>query len=169
MILLTTEITEIGHVPKRQLRDMNREAHLRTAQLWNKRYLPGHFKVTKNQRGKYRHKERSKNYEERKHRIGSKGTRFVRNQGRFDNVYTGHMRKLLNRRHVVKAFPTRATISMPGPRYISMRPKDRSRPHKAAEILFVTAAEKEVLADTFDKLMQKMIDGYQGRRANRIK
>ena len=60
---------------------------------------------------------------------------------------------------MVRAYPTRATVRIPGPSYFTMRRKDSSKIHMASEILTVIPAERRefegVGGKAFEEEMQK--------------
>ena len=118
--------------------------------------LPRHFR--EGNRRRYNHKARTAAYKKQKRRLARRSK--VERGGRVDLVYSGLLESLVTRHHIVKAFPTRATINLQGPRYVTMRPKDPTKPFKAREIITVRDDERadldEVGAKELDKQTLKL-------------
>lgn len=110
--------------------------------LWHEKFLPDHFKPGAAQRYSYR--PRSRKYLEAKLKAGRSG-RAV-DGGRTPLVYTGLMRELLLGFPFFRAYPTRVTVRMHGPRYVSMRVFKVNQPDKGKELTIVTAGEKLEIA-----------------------
>lgn len=121
----------------RAWRGITRAAYEEAGAHWHREILPRHF--TPDAKGRYRHQERTRKYLIRKLRLASIGK--VEGGGLIDNVFTGQMRRLLLGVGVVRAFPSRFSITMPGPRYVAMKPFKSNQPNKAAEIITVTPDE----------------------------
>jgi len=132
-----------GHqVSKRAHIEAMREAHRAAGELWHAKMLPKHF--TAQAKATYQHQARKPKYIERKKRMALAGKVLL--SGVIDNVLHGLTEDALKGFVSVKAFPTRFTLRMSGPSYLSMRPYKSGQPDKAAEITRITATEKKELA-----------------------
>ena len=124
MIPLRFEITEEPpmNVSGRARKESTRKAHKTVTENWQKRMLPDHF--NQNKQGKYRFKRRSPKYlaSKRRQAAARRPKVRVRDSGKTLLVFSGLMRRLLKRKQVVRAFPTRGTLTIPGPRYVTLRP-----------------------------------------------
>ena len=108
---------------------------------------------------RYRFKKRSTAYQERKRRRGE----------RRPLVFTGHLKNLMTRRQIVMAYPTRATINIPGPSYLSMRPKSGNRPNLGEEVTRVDKKDEDKLTEIHDQELQKLINNYKPRKRKKVK
>ena len=158
-IWLGFDIEITGEISARALRQMRREAMKRTGAYWQQRQLPKHF--TQTAKTEYSMKRRGRKYQARKRKIAKKG-------GRAPLVFTGMMELLMRRKQVVRAFPTRVSISIPGPSYMSMRPKG-NRPNLGEEATRVNKKDEDELTRIHDQELQKLIDNYKPKRRRRIK
>lgn len=114
-------------VAVRRWNEMGREAHRVGGQLWQEEMLPKHFQVES--KILYHHQPRRQKYLAGKQRAAERG--FIQ-AADIDNLYTGRMYHYLSSTAVVRAFPTRATINMIGPRYMTMRVFQGDRAEAAA-------------------------------------
>jgi len=101
------------------------------ASKWHKEYLPRHF--TRDAPQKYKHQARKDKYLNRKRRASKYGEKrgdtrvYPKYGGMIDNVYTGEMESRLRSIGVISSTPTRASLKMTGPRYMTMRVFQGSR------------------------------------------
>lgn len=131
---------------------------------WQSQYLPLHWRT--DARTRYRHTPRKPKYQavkKRRARIG-----LVKRHGLVDNVYGGIMERMLRSSKVVRAYPTRVTITMRGPNYISMRPRDARKPHKAREITTVIPSEADVLRRKNQEKVEEGLNKIKARRTKKI-
>lgn len=170
MIVLKARLTETRplDVARDAWRDITRESYRATGQYWVDRMLRGHFEPGAAE--KYRYKFRSRGYRRRKDRAFAAGRPFQRggepviagsNQ---PNVLTGYMRREMTRSVVVRGFPTRATVYMYGPAYLSTRFFKKAQPDKPAEITAVTTEERRELAKVLEQEILKRLTAYRGQR-----
>ena len=111
---------------------------------WHEKIFPRHFKPGAAQ--KYKHSKRTPGYLKKKEALARRGI-VKRVSGQIqDNVFTGRMRADLKRSRIVRGYPTRVTIKMMGPRYVTMRVYKSNQPDKAAELSYITADEEKELA-----------------------
>ena len=113
---------EIG---KRAWNECTREGNREMAIKWHKDMLPDHF--TRGAPAKYKHKTRSPIYLKKKRK-----SRKALYGGNIDNVFTGDMERQLKKMATVRTFPSRVTLTMTGPRYMTMRvfAGDRSKGYR---------------------------------------
>lgn len=134
------------------------KAHEEVGKEWHTNMLPQHF--TKEAAGKYKHKKRGTKYLKWKRkkwesRRPLKNGKYVKQGGEVDNVLSGDMKEMLMRVGVIRAFPTRTTVSMTGPRYVTMRNYKMNQPDKGQEIETTTREERERLADVADRSLEE--------------
>jgi hypothetical protein len=139
----------------RQWRTGMRDAWRGVGQHWQQQMLPRHF--TRAAAGMYGHKPRTAKYLARKRRGGF--NRFaarlgmtVKYGGEVDNVLTGRMEESLRLPARIIAFPSRVTIRMIGPRYMTFNPRvGGNQPNKPAELTRLTSDEREELSDKYHR------------------
>jgi len=155
-------------VSKRQWSRIQRASNEDVGNYWHKRFLPRHFEPIAAQR--YRHKARSENYIKRKRRMAAQNrARHVQGQI-VDNVLTGRMKAAMMRAKVVRGFPSRTTITMVGPRYLTMTFKaGNSQPNKAAELTRVTDDEAQKLAEVKRDSVLRQLEEIPKRGGKRTK
>ena len=142
-------------VTVRAWREGMRAAHAEAARVWHEEMLPDHF--TPFARFKYQYQPRTLATRKRKKQLAEKGQ--VLEGGLVDNVWSGTMRNLLTGAASIRAYPSRFTVTMPGPPYISMRPnpvgRSANQPDKAAEILKITPDQRLQLARVVDSVAKQ--------------
>lgn len=155
-------------VSKRAWTKIQRNSNYDVGAYWHEKYFPEHFKPSAAQR--YSHKARSEGYIKRKRRLAEQN-RARRVDGQIvDNVLTGRMRAAMMRAKVVKGFPTRTTVTMTGPRYVTLRFKAGSnQPNKAAELTRVVADEAQKLAEVKRDSVLKQLNEIPKRGGKRTK
>lgn len=131
-------------VPRDRWRIIKRGGMTEVARTWHSDMLPDHF--TTEAKRKYRHRDRSKPYRERKKKLAMRGK--VQGGGVIDNVFTGRSRdSLINNVGIIRAFENRVTVKMQGPDYLKFNFRaSRNQPNKPREITTVTEAERKQLA-----------------------
>jgi hypothetical protein len=137
----------------RAWREIRRTAIAEAAHHWHREMLPGHF--APNARARYRYQSRTGRYMQRKRQLAQRG--IVREGGSSDLVFSGLLRDTVTRFATIRHFPTRATLQMTGPRYITMRPRASGRPHLAAEVTTVLKGESDQLARIVEKSLQEQL------------
>lgn len=134
--------------------EIHRAAFYEVGKRWQQKWLPRHFNQGNVRR--YGYKRRSKSWQRRKQREAQSSGK-VKKGGRVALVYHGDAERLLEKRHAIRAFPTRATINMHGPRYVRMTPRGRNRPTLGKEITTVIDEELQDLNDVAEKALDKAI------------
>lgn len=127
---------------KRAWNAATKAAFQAAGKVWHERFLPDHFKP--GAAAQYGYRPRSRKYLEAKLRAGKKGK--AEDGGTSPLVYTGLMRDLLTNHPIYRAYPTRVSIRMPGPRYVGMRVFKANQPNKGAEVTKVLPSQKQQLA-----------------------
>ena len=84
-------------------------------------------------------------------------------------VYHGLAERLFKKRHAIRAYPTRATVNMHGPRYVTMRPRGRNRINLGAEITTVISSEHDDLAKAADKAFTDAMNRAPRRKTSMIR
>lgn len=152
MIPLTVEIITEGDVALtvRQQRRVTTAVHKAVGERWRDRFLRLHF--LPQARGRYSYQRRSQATLKKKLRLAAIGK--VQDGGTTDLVWSGRLKAAMMGWHRVSASPSRSTVHMIGPNYLSINYKP-GRPHLANEILAVIASEERELQETADKTMGK--------------
>lgn len=164
MILLNWTITEDPPpLSKRAMRELTRDGFREVGQMWQREMLPDHFDPSRQR--KYKFRRRGSKYIERKRRDAERDK--ARKGGRALLVRSGLMEQLLEREQRVRAFPTRATVMIPGPRYVSMRPRG-NRPNLGAEATAVTSGETKRLAKRFDEHVTQQLNQRRGTKTTKV-
>jgi hypothetical protein len=85
-------------------------------------------------------------------------------------VYTGDLeRSVMASRGNVRGFPTRATVTLNGPSYFKIRPKNPTHPNMAKEILTVIPAERQRLAAQAEKNMNREAQAFLKSRGGKAR
>jgi len=151
---------------RRVRNEIYRGACLAIAGRWQIKWLRKHF--TRRARQRYRHAPRTEKWKARKKREAAKSSR-VKKGGRVDIVYTGLAERLFNKAHAVRAFPTRASINMHGPRYITMRPRGKNRHAIGQEITRTVSEELRDLDRVGQAELERLIKKAPRSRQKRFK
>jgi hypothetical protein len=149
-------------------REIMRGAYRAVGLYWVEKFLQGHFEPGAAE--KYRYKFRSRAYRDRKDRLLAAGRPFAKGGapviggGNQPNVLTGYMRREMTRSVVVRGFPSRATVIMYGPQYLTTRFHKKAQPDKGKEITTVTEAERKELSGVLLAEVEKRINAYRAQR-----
>lgn len=157
MIHIRPTIDDKHFVTARKFRAAATIANNKAGQEWHAEMLPDHFK--KDAQKKYNYQRRTSKYLAWKKKKWAsrrplKNGQYIEGSGETDNVLTGDMRDLLTRTAVVRGYPTRVTVQMDGPRYITMRVYKSNQPKKLEEIQTTTPQERERLAKVMDDSLE---------------
>lgn len=153
-VLIRTVIDESEFPSKRAWRAAMLAAHQAMGAHWHSAILPKHF--TQAAQIRYRHQRRQQKYLAYKKALAKRGK--VKYYGNVDLVFSGQLEKSLSSFVTVRAFPTRVTVSMNGPRYITMRPYLTAQPDKAREITTVVPEESDALAAVADRVVTEIMN-----------
>lgn len=135
------------------------------ADRWQTKWLPRHF--TRRAREIYGYRKRSKKWQARKEREAKHGGN-VKKGGRVDLVYRGLAERLFSKKHAIRAFPTRASVNMHGPRYVTMLPKKGNSNAIGPEILQVVSEEMQDMDRTGQVTLEALMKKAP-RRKRKIK
>lgn len=196
MLYIASEIIEERppDISKRAWSEMSQRGMSKLADHWHEKILPRHFTIEA--RAKYRHQLRGFGYQKRKQRAAAAGRGISKGEspvilgGQIDNVVTGAMQTMLRSRSLVRAYPTHVSLTMTGPRYMTMRvfkgdrkeavnkrwtyghgqtfhPTAGEQPDKVKEISYVLTSEKEEMAKVLDDSVQADLTNYRERRVSK--
>lgn len=171
VILLKAKLTENRplDIVRDSWRAICKAAYRATGLYWVEKMLPKHFEPGAAER--YRYKWRAKGYRLRKDRAFQSG-RPIQKGGApviagsdTPNVLTGYMKREVMHNVVVRGFPTRATVIMYGPAYLTTRFFKKNQPDKPAEITAVRSDERQELSRF---LRDRVVEGINQVRATRV-
>jgi hypothetical protein len=186
MIGIRPQTTAKDFVSQRAFKKAMYSAHEAVGIRWHQKMLPQHFMPDAAQ--KYGHKKRTPPYLKRKRRmyekrIKTREGKYVVGSGNTDNVFTGRMREMLLRKSSIRPYPGRVTVSMTGPRYVTMKTFTGNRalaaaqgwkygknkrfsatagqqPDKYKEVTATTREERDELAAVADKVLEQKAAGW---------
>jgi len=127
---------------------------------WDREFMPRHFR--RGARDRYNYKQRGLGYRQKKERLARAG--LIPRGGKADLVFSGLLERTMVRRHNIRAFPARVTITLPGPSYFTSKPRNPNRPNMAAELTAVHTNEQRQLLETADKVQTRQIKKEQSRK-----
>ena len=154
-IKITTYYEQPPEVTVRTWRELLRESHADIGDHWVRTMLPGHFE--RGAREKYGYAARSKGYLARKTNVWRKGKAappFL------DLVFSGDMRRVMLSVVSVRGFPSRTTITMVAPNYMTFRPKG-NQPDKHAEVTRVTPAQERELSELLNERVTEKLNALK--------
>ncbi len=126
----------------RKTREATKSTYAAMGAKWHADFLPLHFEPFS--ASKYRYQPRTPRYLTRKATKAQRDPR-IKKGGKVANVYTGLLEESMKRFADIKAYPSRVSVRMRGPRYITMRRYQSNQPDKAAEILTIIDSERRTL------------------------
>lgn len=143
-------------------REIMPKAHADQGEHWVHEFLPLHFRPGNAER--YGFQPRTTTYLATKRKLARRGK--AKEGGLVSLVLTGATRDAITRIVAVRGYPTRATVTMVGPRYVTFRPFRKmgsTQPDKVAEITAVTDAEQRELADVLHRQATERLDAFRAR------
>jgi hypothetical protein len=164
--------TRPADVARDAWREIQKAGMVTVAEYWFKEMLPRHF--TPQAKYIYNHKPRSKVHIERKKKWATYGNAIM--GGVVDNVMTGKMMQALTTRSVIRGFPTRATIYLYGPPYLTIKfnrstkkrdgsdNKPSQQPDKPREIFTKTPQELVELRQVLRRYISDRLTKYRSSR-----
>lgn len=138
---------------KRAMDRAFRAAYEATGNVHHQKLIPRHFE--KKRQDAYRDKPRSKGYAIAKAKIAGKGKAAEPDT---DRVFSGLMKQSMCEFATVRSYPTRYTITMQAPRYMTMRPYKINQPDKFKEIEAMAADDWPVMEGVFQKELERTIE-----------
>lgn len=124
-------------------REILKTAWRAVGDYWEEHFKMRHFGP--DAPGRYGYKYRSVNYLRKKWRYGALFPWSIHDSGQTLLVYHGKLRAAVRPRHAPRAFPSRVTVEIPGPRYLQMTPRQSGRPNLGEELTRITDEEKAEL------------------------
>lgn len=153
-VLIRATITGEGLLSKRAHNRVMTGVMGDVGAAWKKTMLPRHFRS--GAATKYGYQRRTNAWQRRKMRSPVRAS-----DAHLPLVYTGTLRRMVKRDANVRAFPTRATVNLPGPKYLTSRPnptgRGRNRPNMGNEITTVTADEVHELDVIAEKSYERRL------------
>lgn len=165
-VLIHTSLFHEQHpeLSKRALNRVTRAANQAMGEYWADNLVKEHFEPAAH--FIFGHKNRSLKYRKKKRYLASKGK--VQRSGEVDLVYSGQLeRYLTGNRHVVRAYPTRVTITMIGPKHWTMRPRNPNRPNLAKEVTTVTGHHERLMAGVADRITNEQLTALRAAKTTR--
>lgn len=124
-----------------------KEAYAEMGGLWHDKILPLHFE--RGAKHRYGYAPRSAKYRTRKKNAG---------KGDTDLVFTGDMRKQMQQFATIRAFPTRATVNVQAPFYMTLKPNTfagSTQPDKFKELSGLTNADYNQLQTRLQTVIER--------------
>lgn len=164
MIAFAVHIDEENslRLSRQQRNEIMKKVYYAVGWRWQDKWLARHF--SRRARERYGYGVRTVKWQQRKLREAKYGKGKVKKGGRVDIVYTGMAENLFARRHAVRAYPTRATIRMHGPRYIGMRPMGKNRHNIGEEITKVIEEELRDLDQYAGSVLEDLLKKAPSKR-----
>lgn len=150
-VIVRTQIAQPPGLSQRKARAFLREAHRAMGETWQKDVLPPRFMPG----ARYPHKPRSRKYLAYKKKLADRGIAIF--GGQVINVLTGRMMLKILAGGMIRAFPTRVSITKSGTRYIDMRVWKANQPDKWNELAALKRSEANLLSRTFRDAYQRQI------------
>lgn len=162
-VIIRTQIAQPPGLSQRKARAFLREAHRAMGETWQKDVLPQRFMPG----ARYPHRPRSAKYLKQKENAARRGVAIF--GGTVVNVYTGRMMLKLLAGGMVRAFPTRVSITKSGTRYIDMRVYSTNargmttQPDKWNELATLKRSENKLLSRSFRDTYEKQVKANNTR------
>lgn len=156
MMFITASLQGMPDLSGRAIRRVSKESYGDVGEVLHTTILPRHWQVDAAQ--KYRHQPRTPGTIRRKQRLAERTAWFKTVDGQpIDNLHTGKMRSQMLAVGVVRAFPSRVSLRLQAPRYMTMRPYKSGQPDKFAEIQRATPDDVQLMEVTWRDGAEKRI------------
>ena len=142
----------------REYTDLRKRTWVAVGVYWAKTMLPRHFR--KNARSRYGYQHRSRDYQESKKDKAQRGK--AEKGGVVDLVLSGNLEQRIKDHVLIRPYPSRLTLTMFGPRYLTMRPKS-GKPNMAEELFAMTNKEKEMILKRMQRVSDAILKQIQKR------
>jgi len=156
-------------VAKRRWGLWTRDANRTVGDYWHRVFLPRHFQ--RGAGGRYRYASRGRKYEAKKAWMAQAGRKVrglpIAKRGFVPLVFTGEMERLLTRSRIIRVYPSRFTITMIGPRYVTMTPRS-GRPWLAREATRITPEEEAKLTALWGRVIEEQYGRFSAQQTKRI-
>lgn len=150
-------------VGKNTFRTASREAFQKVGEFWWREYMPDHFRPYSG--AKYGYKPRTADYQRRKEALARRG--IVRQGGRAPLVFRGDMEEAMRRSASIRAFPTRCTVQIEAPRYVTFRPRG-NQPNKAQEVTRVLPYQQRRMEEMHRDHVTKRLNEFRATRKTKV-
>ncbi len=138
---------------KRAMERIGKAVHTILMEYWHKHILERHFKRGAGQ--KYGYKPRSESYIKRRARRWGMP---VEQNREYDLAFSGAMRRDLKSFATPRAFPTRFSLTMKGPKHVGMRPMGGSNmPNLGEEATRVIEDEMREMIAEVDRALPELV------------
>jgi hypothetical protein len=143
-IKITTQHSAHPELSRRNWHKVMRASMASMGLKWALDLLPEHF--DKNKQGELGYAPRTAAWQRRKRQLYLLGKAIEPDT---DLVLTGRLKQnvLWSARNLIRAFPSRVTITMYGPPYFTLRARSKRTGRIAQEVLAVSARHKRLLSD----------------------
>ena len=141
-------------IARKTIEDWLRNAHQEVGDYWHRKMLGRHW--ASGASAKYFYAQRSAKYLKAKIKAAKSGAALA--GGRVPLLFSGVLRSSLKAWVQIKAFPSRVTVRMIGPKYVSMTPKKVGHPNMGKEITTVTEDERLELTKLFVESMKRSMN-----------
>ena len=169
---ITLRIPKPPYISVRKFREIMKRNHARLARGWHQHMLPQHFTQPAAGGGKYGYAMRDPKYVAAKRELAQRqrrGKPRVVDGGRFALVKSGDTRRQAMLAPEVKAYPTRARLTLFVPIYASMRPRPGAAPNLGKELVKVTAAESRILQKQMAKRVWREFHAARSEKRKTVK
>jgi hypothetical protein len=166
-VLIRATITHDGELSARAHNRVMKGVMGDVGEHWNKHIKGRHFRS--GAATKYGYQPRTSAWVKRKSR-----SPIAASDARLPLIFTGTLKRQVLRSKTIKAFPTRATVELQVPSYVTSRPnptgRGRNRPNMGNEITAVTPDEIHELDIVAEKSYERriQIEMKNGRSRKRI-
>jgi len=144
------------NVLKKDLRAAAKASLAVVGETWHDKTLPEHFKPAA--AGRYKYRDRTETYRKRKRRVHGHARPLE---------YSGEMKRQVLRMARVTSTGRGARVALKGPRYLYAYRK-AGQPDKAAELIAVTPAEAEDMAQVLDREITARLNANKKTETVRI-
>jgi hypothetical protein len=153
-LMIHGQIVSVGgpRAVARQFNPIVKEEMLKAAEVWWRRMLPKHFKVSAV--SEYGYKKRTKAHMMRKSR---------RKGHQRPMEFSGDLKRMVTRQAKITGTRTRVAVRLTGPRYLYMNQGNPSQPNMAEELRATTDAEARKLIAGAERRVEKRINNLKDR------
>jgi len=148
---------------RRELHEVTRMAHYAMGQVWATQLLPEHFQPSATQAFGYQPRTAKHN----KHKRALAAIGQAEDGGTSPLVVSGRLRRaLLRARHMIRAYPTRVTIDLVGPKYWKYRRWPGS-PDMVREVLAMSPRHEQIVGQAGDRGFEAALRMVRSSRRTR--
>lgn len=162
-ILVEVKQDQPPGVAKRRTSEWQRAAFAEMGKFWFANYLGDHF--TSYAKVKYHYQRRSRGYLKRKAALARVGK--AKEGGLVDLVLSGDMRMVMRSAMEQRAYPTRVSVVMQCPFYMSFRPRG-NQPDKQREVLTTIDSQNARLEKVWAEKYEKQLATFKAPETVKI-